>query len=202
MASQIAGSKAAGRKKPLPPLKAIRARCLECAQSAPDVRKCPHEPGALNACSLWPFRFGKKPSGRRESRAVRKAIRQHCVWCSGSDPQEPRRCPSVTCPLWPYRRDVRTSENPSYLTPREGRSAVCDAKTDLTARGGMICHPKPVRASEAPLSAPESPSNRVSAAQGSRRHHSAPDVPSGQGPAPTCGVTAATCRAEEQGRGQ
>ena len=40
-------------------LKAIRARCLDCMNgSGHMVRVCPTE-----ECSLWPFRFGRKPKG-------------------------------------------------------------------------------------------------------------------------------------------
>ena len=40
------------------PLKAIRAKCLDCCRSqAAEVRQCP-----VTDCSLWPFRFGKNPN--------------------------------------------------------------------------------------------------------------------------------------------
>lgn len=43
------------------PLKAIRAKCLECSNgSAADVRNCP-----IEKCELYPFRFGKNPYSRR-----------------------------------------------------------------------------------------------------------------------------------------
>ena len=38
------------------PLKAIRAHCLECANTAPEVRLC-----SLTKCPLHPFRFGSNP---------------------------------------------------------------------------------------------------------------------------------------------
>ena len=44
-------------KKKLTPLKAIRAKCLECSGGSPkEVRFCPAED-----CSLFPFRLGKNP---------------------------------------------------------------------------------------------------------------------------------------------
>ena len=61
----------AARGKPSPgspqpahsPLKAIRAKCLDChCGSSNSVKFCPSD--GLNcptACSLWPFRFGKRP---------------------------------------------------------------------------------------------------------------------------------------------
>ena len=43
----------------LTPLKAIRAKCLDCsAWNAQEVRLCP-----IKTCALWPFRFGKTPKG-------------------------------------------------------------------------------------------------------------------------------------------
>jgi hypothetical protein len=42
---------------PLRPLKAIRARCLDCcAGSSHEVRQC-----VVYACALWPYRLGKRP---------------------------------------------------------------------------------------------------------------------------------------------
>jgi len=38
------------------PLKAVRAHCLECANTAPEVRLC-----HLTRCALHPFRFGTNP---------------------------------------------------------------------------------------------------------------------------------------------
>lgn len=38
------------------PLKAIRAKCLDCSGSATEVRLCP-----VTGCPLYKFRFGKNP---------------------------------------------------------------------------------------------------------------------------------------------
>ena len=47
--------------KPLTPLKAIRARCMDCCGgSRSEVRKCV----ALD-CASWPFRMGKNPFAMR-----------------------------------------------------------------------------------------------------------------------------------------
>jgi hypothetical protein len=43
------------------PLKAIRAKCLDCAYDSSEVRLCP-----CTDCPLWPFRFGKNPYIKRE----------------------------------------------------------------------------------------------------------------------------------------
>lgn len=46
----------------LTPLKGIRERCLECAQSAEGVRTCTAYKPYLEQppCALWPHRFGKR----------------------------------------------------------------------------------------------------------------------------------------------
>ena len=46
-------------KKPLTPMEAVRAYCLECSHgSREDLKECP----AAQTCSLWPYRFGKSPT--------------------------------------------------------------------------------------------------------------------------------------------
>ena len=42
------------------PMKAIRAKCLECAESMAEVRECP-----VKDCSLYPFRMGHRPEGQK-----------------------------------------------------------------------------------------------------------------------------------------
>ena len=42
------------------PLKAIRAKCLDCAYNAYEVKYCP-----CTDCALHPFRFGKNPYTKR-----------------------------------------------------------------------------------------------------------------------------------------
>ncbi len=44
--------------KILRPLKAIRAKCLDCcAGQVKEIRLCP-----LTQCALWPYRMGKRPT--------------------------------------------------------------------------------------------------------------------------------------------
>lgn len=44
-------------QKVLRPLKAIRAKCLECCgNSSNEVKLC-----TAPECPLWPYRFGKRP---------------------------------------------------------------------------------------------------------------------------------------------
>jgi len=39
------------------PMKAIRAKCLDCNGNAYEVKLCP-----CTDCPLWPFRLGKNPN--------------------------------------------------------------------------------------------------------------------------------------------
>ena len=44
--------------KTLTPLKAIRAKCLDCcADNKLEVRNC-----HIDDCTLWPYRFGRNPN--------------------------------------------------------------------------------------------------------------------------------------------
>ena len=43
--------------KHLTPMKAIRAKCLDCSCYQPkEVRLCP-----VTSCAIWPYRLGKRP---------------------------------------------------------------------------------------------------------------------------------------------
>ena len=56
-------------EKPPTPLRAIRAKCLDCTDGQPkEVRFCP-----ATDCPLYPFRFGKSPRSRTLSAAQRQA---------------------------------------------------------------------------------------------------------------------------------
>ena len=39
------------------PMKAIRAKCMDCNYTAHEIRLCP-----CTDCPLWPFRLGKNPN--------------------------------------------------------------------------------------------------------------------------------------------
>ena len=41
------------KDKPMTPRKAMRMKCLECATTAYEVKRCP-----VKDCGLWPFRLG------------------------------------------------------------------------------------------------------------------------------------------------
>ena len=43
------------------PLKSIRRKCLNCSGSPKEVELCP-----VVTCSLWPYRFGKRPATPRK----------------------------------------------------------------------------------------------------------------------------------------
>jgi hypothetical protein len=56
-------------KKSLPPLKAIRAKCLDCCyDQSKEVLLCP-----CDDCSLYPYRLGKNPTPRAISEKQRTA---------------------------------------------------------------------------------------------------------------------------------
>lgn len=45
--------------KHLTPIKAIRAKCLDCTCNQPkEISEC-----CIKTCALWPYRMGKRPKG-------------------------------------------------------------------------------------------------------------------------------------------
>jgi len=50
------------------PIKAIRAKCLDCNYTSKEVELCP-----CTDCALWPFRFGKNPYIKRTMTEEQKA---------------------------------------------------------------------------------------------------------------------------------
>ena len=87
---------------PLRPLKAARARCLDCAESPSAVKRC-----EFHDCSLYSYRFGRQMHWGKEKpvgyKPVLRAIRAHCLWCCKDSRTEVRLCPAEDCPLWLYR---------------------------------------------------------------------------------------------------
>ena len=53
---------------PMPLLKVIRAKCLDCSYTASEVRRCT----AID-CSLWPYRLGTNPFPAERSEAQKAA---------------------------------------------------------------------------------------------------------------------------------
>ena len=80
------------------PLKAIRARCVDCCDGElATVRHCDFK----EECPLWPFRMGKGVKGLG---GLLKPIRCYCLWCMRDQPMEVRLCPSAErCALHPFR---------------------------------------------------------------------------------------------------
>ena len=79
------------------PLKAVRARCLECCGgSNKEVRLCPAE-----GCPLHPHRMGRK--GRDAVRTPLKAVRAKCYDCGEGTAADIRGCDLEGCPLHPFR---------------------------------------------------------------------------------------------------
>gem|GEM_PF-3467339 len=90
------------------PLKAIRAKCLDCSGGEyKEVSACPFDGKQDEECPLHPFRMGKG------SRATLKSIRAYCLWCCNSQKLEIKLCPTVGCSLWEYRFGKRPQKCPS-----------------------------------------------------------------------------------------
>lgn len=56
------------------PLKSIREKCLDCCQSANEVRLCPCDGKQSTWCSLWPYRFGRGYKKRFMSDEQKKKV--------------------------------------------------------------------------------------------------------------------------------
>lgn len=68
------------------PIKAIRAKRLDCNTTSNEVKLCP-----VNTCALWPFRFGKNPyrKGREYTEEERKAVAERLsAWRKAKDTTE------------------------------------------------------------------------------------------------------------------
>lgn len=92
------------------PLKAIRAKCLDCSGgSAKEVRSC-----TFNDCHLYEYRFGHRPQEKKLT--PMKAIRAHCVSCCEGNNREPALCTANKCPLHAYKLGKRPK---GYNSPQE-----------------------------------------------------------------------------------
>ena len=93
----------------LSPLRAIRARCLDCSDTRTEVIDCvcsspietPPDENGGNYCALYPYRMGHKPKG---AGSVLKAIRKYCLWCCNGSSAEVAACPRQECSLHEFRR--------------------------------------------------------------------------------------------------
>lgn len=90
-------------RKPTP-MRAIRARCLDCSETLADIRECWNE-----KCALWPYRMAHRPpaSERAGVPGPLRSIRRYCRWCMLDQASEVRECPSTDCPLHIYRAGHR-----------------------------------------------------------------------------------------------
>lgn len=88
-------------EKRLTPIKAIRAKCLDCCcGSSNEVKLC-----TCTQCALYPYRLGHKPANMG-SRPL-AAIRAKCKECSCYGAKEPQstiaNCSFLDCPLYRFR---------------------------------------------------------------------------------------------------
>lgn len=86
---------------------AIALHCLECSGfKYKDRRDC-----SFNDCFLRPYRTGE---GKQDAKSRSKDIRAFCkVQCMCGSSYEVTLCPSVKCPLYPFRK---SEIDKSYLT--------------------------------------------------------------------------------------
>lgn len=101
------------------PLKAIRARCLDCSgSSANEVRYCP-----CTECTLYQFRMNKTPN-IQETRKITalKAIRAYCLSCCCGSANEVKLCPCTDCALYPFR----SGKNPNIKISPERKKQLAD----------------------------------------------------------------------------
>ncbi len=131
--------KASGNETRLTPLKAIRAKCLECTGYEPsEVRKCSEK----DACFLWPFRFGRRPATRGLSPL--KAIRRECLRCMGESCQLVAECDSRFCHLVPYRfgknprrRGIGGPGRPENFPKKEAELQIAKAEQMISPTEGL-----------------------------------------------------------------
>lgn len=98
----------------LTPMRAIRAKCLDCSDSLRDVRDCWYK-----ECPIYEYRLGHRPN-EKASRTPVKAIRAKCLDCCLDQPKEVRLCEAEKCPLHVYRFGKRPRTDNS--TDAEGFS--------------------------------------------------------------------------------
>jgi len=102
------------------PLRAIRAKCLDCSTTSKTVKYCTCDGvNCPTACPLWPFRFGKRPSTARKGPLAAFL--------------DPKRMPDASIPL--EQCDVgHASDHPKSKKRRE--IAVSDAAGASGAEAG------------------------------------------------------------------
>lgn len=78
------------------PLKAIRAKCLDCSGTSAAVAACD-----FTDCGLYPYRSGHRSKDAEKTPI--KAIRKECMDCCKGSSYEVSLCPADGCAIWPYR---------------------------------------------------------------------------------------------------
>lgn len=91
------------------PLRAVRAKCLDCAVTATQVTRC-----GCDDCALYHLRSG------HGSRAVLRPIRHYCLWCGGGSSNEVKLCPVEDCPLYEYRNGHRPRADVAFAVTAKG----------------------------------------------------------------------------------
>ena len=91
----------------LTPIKAIRAKCIDCSESLKDVRDCWY-----TDCPIYEYRLGHRPKEKAQ-RTPMKAIRAKCIDCCLGSKYEASLCPAEKCPLHAYRHGKKPQPNNS-----------------------------------------------------------------------------------------
>jgi hypothetical protein len=83
------------------PVKAIRARCLDCSGgSSKEVREC-----SFKECPLYEYRLGHKPTKKKLTPL--KAVKAFCLSCCNGNRKEVSMCTAKNCPLHAYKNGKR-----------------------------------------------------------------------------------------------
>ena len=98
------------------PLRALRARCLDCAGTSTKVDRC-----GAHDCPLYLLRSGH--GSKAVGGGVMRPIRHYCLWCCVGSSNEVKLCPAKACPLQDYRSGHRP------------KTEIDSAVTEATARG-------------------------------------------------------------------
>jgi hypothetical protein len=70
-------------------MKAIRAKCIDCAHIPSEVRKC-----VQMDCPMWPLRMGTEPAGHKIARTGAAASRAACSGGSAPFDLDPKEKPA------------------------------------------------------------------------------------------------------------
>jgi hypothetical protein len=102
------------------PLQSIHLRCVDCGETAHDVKRC-----EFDDCVLFPFKMGK-------GRAKLGHIRKFCVDdCMNGSRHEVENCPTESCPLHFYRLGTNPNSKggrkPNSGSYQKGRCASGEA---------------------------------------------------------------------------